>query len=219
MKTFQNGRLTDREHIMGRLARAIGRGHDPIYHGTRAPQEVLRSGKLRPDGNGAVSLSRSPEVAAHFALLLGDGVVRWSPAVLILNRSSLIQTYRLDPWRYGEDWHDEQEEVIWDRTVSFRRHLLGVVREADITRVLGPSKQNELLGWRQAQSSTYHREELKAVSKLARGGRARVRNLIDRERKQRSAASAPLHPAPATTASVGCWLVNARPGKPLPKEF
>jgi hypothetical protein len=199
MKRFENGRLTDRERVTGRLARKIGRGHDPIYHGTRAPLEVLRGGKLKPDPTNKVSLSRSPEVAAHFALLLGDGFVRWSPAVLVLNRSSLIRTYRLDPWRYGEDWHDEQEEVIWDRTVSFRRHLLGVVTGADVTKVLRPSKQSELLGWRHPQSSTNHYEELKAGSKLVRGGRARVRNLIDRERKQRSAANARLHLASTTT--------------------
>jgi len=192
MKPFQNGRFTDRERVMGKLAREIGRGHDPIYHGTRAPLEVLRSGKLKPDGTSKVSLSRSPEVAAHFALLLGDGIVRWSPVVLVLRRSSLVQIYRLDPWRYGEDWHDEQDEVIWDRTVSFRRHLLGVVTGADVTKILGTSKQSELLGWRHPQSWTYHREELKAGSKLVRGGRARVRNLIDRERKQRSAENARL---------------------------
>ena len=189
MKPFQNDRFTDRERVMGKLAREIGRGHDPIYHGTRAPLEVLRSGKLKPDGTSKVSLSRSPEVAAHFALLLGDGIVRWSPAVLILNRSSLVQTYRLDPWRYDEDWDDEQEEVIWGRIVSFRRHLLGVVREADVTKVLGAPKR--MSSGRQPDSATY-REELKAGSKLARGGRARVRNLIDRERKQRSAENARL---------------------------
>ena len=201
MKPFQNGRFTDREHMLARLAREIGRGHDAIYHGTRHPQEVLRSGKLKPDGTSKVSLSRSPEVAAHFALLLGDGIVRWSPAVLILNRSSLVQTYRLEPWRYEDDWHDEQEEVIWDRTVSFRRHLLGVVTGADLTKVLGTSKQSELLGWRHAQSWTYHREELKAGSKLVRGGRARVRNLIDRERKQRSAENARLPGVQGRTVS------------------
>jgi len=78
MKPFQNGRFTDREHILARLAREIGRGRDAIYHGTRRPREVLRSGKLKPDGTSAVSLSRSPEVAAHFALLPDDGTIRWS---------------------------------------------------------------------------------------------------------------------------------------------
>jgi hypothetical protein len=72
---------------------------------------------------------------------------------------------RLEPWRYGEDWDDEQEEAIWGRTVSFRRHLLGVVREADLIKVLGPPKQT-------------YREELKAGDKLVRVGRARVRETL-----------------------------------------
>src|ERR1700744_1859358 len=103
-------RRSDREHVFARLARDIGRGRDAIYHGTRFPIEVLQSGKLKPDNSGKVSFSRSAEVAAYFALLLGDGIIRWTPAVLVLDRSSLIQTYRLDPWRYDEDWDDEQEE-------------------------------------------------------------------------------------------------------------
>jgi hypothetical protein len=199
MKQYRNGKLTAREYILARLARAIGRGHDAIYHGTRHPQEVLRGGKLKPDLiTNKISLSRSPEVAAHFALLPDDGTVRWSPAVLVLNRSSLVQTYRLEPWHDG--WDEEQEEVIWCRTVNFRRHLLGVVTGADVTKVLGTSKQSEPLGWRHPQSWTYHLEELKAGSKLVRGGRARVRNLIDRERKQRSAENARL---PATKTAPG----------------
>jgi hypothetical protein len=183
MKPFQSGRFTDREHTLARLASEIGRGRDAIYHGTRHPQEVLRGGRLKPDPTNKVSLSRSPEVAAHFALLPDDGIVRWSPAVLVLNRNSLVQTYRLEPWRYGEDWDDEQEEVIWGRTVSFRRHLLGVVREADLTKVLGATKRT-------------YREELKAGDKLVRDGRARVRDAIVSERKQRSIESARLLAAP-----------------------
>src|SRR3954452_22131622 len=116
MKVFKCGKFTAREYMFAKLARAIGRGRNAIYHGTRFPQEVLRSGKLKPDPSGKVSLSRSPEVAAYFALLPDDGVIRWSPAVLILNRTSLVQAHRLEPWRYGEDWDDEQEEVVWART-------------------------------------------------------------------------------------------------------
>src|SRR4051794_24343343 len=159
MKQFQKGRFTAREHVFARLAREIGRGHDAIYHGTRFPQEVLRSGKLKPDQiTHKISLSRSPVVAAYFALLPDDGVVRWSPTVLVLNRSSLVRSYRLEPWRDGEDWHHEQEEIIWGRTVAVRRHLLGVVREADVARVLGPSKRT-------------FREGLKEGDRLVRDGR------------------------------------------------
>ena len=178
MKQFQKGRFTVREHVFARLAREIGRTHDAIYHGTRFPQDVLRSGKLNPDHiTHKISLSRSPVVAAYFALLPDDGVVRWSPAVLVFNRSSLIQTYRLEPWRDREDLHDEQEEVIWGRTVSFRRHLLGVVREADVARVLGTLER------------TYG-EELREGDRFVRDGRARVRDLIVSERKQRGAENA-----------------------------
>ena len=129
MKPFQLGHFTAREHLFAKLSREIGRGQDAIYHGTRHPQQVLRSGKLKADASGKVSLSRSPEVAAHFALLPGDGIIRWSPAVLILDRRSLTQSYRLEPWRYHEDAEDEQEEVVWNRTINFRRHCLGVVTE------------------------------------------------------------------------------------------
>src|SRR5207248_11385932 len=128
--------VSDRERVFAKLARRISRGLDAIYHGTRAPVEVLRSGKLKPDPTGKISFSRSPEVAAYFAHLQGDPW--WLPALLVLNRSSLIQTYRLDPWRYGEDWVDEQEEVVWGRTINFRRHLLGVVTESDVNKILGP---------------------------------------------------------------------------------
>ena len=202
MKPFQNGRFTDRERILARLAREIGRGHDAIYHGTRFPQEVLRSGKLKPDHiTHKISLSRSPVVAAHFALLPDDGVVRWSPAVLVFNRSSLIQTYRLEPWRDREDLHDEQEEVIWGRIVSFRRHLLGVVGEAEITKILGAPKP--MSSGRQPDSAAY-REALKAGDSLVRGGRASVRNLIVRERKQRSIENARLPAAALEDSRPAC---------------
>src|SRR5690349_18148989 len=126
------------QYVLANLSRQIGRGQDAIYHGTRYPDEVLRTGKLRPDITRKISLSRSPEVAAHFALLQIDGAIQWAPAVLVLNRSTLVQMYRLEPWDYGEA--DEQEEVIWHRTVSLRKHLLGVVREADLTDALGELK-------------------------------------------------------------------------------
>ena len=53
--------LTDREIVMARLARKIGRGHDAIYHGTRHLPLVLRIGKLLPAkiGDHAVFFTRS----------------------------------------------------------------------------------------------------------------------------------------------------------------
>jgi hypothetical protein len=189
-------RLSHPQRAFARLAREIGRGHDPIYHGTRHPDEVLGSGELKPDGNGAIYFSRSPEVAAHFALLPGDGIIPWVPAVRVLDKSSLVQTYRLRPWRYTEryteDWVDEQEEVVRDRTINFQRHLLGVVTEADLTKILGSPKQ------------TYG-EELKALDKLIRKGRARVRDVIVNERKRRSLENARLPAAALEDSRPACW--------------
>jgi hypothetical protein len=93
--------------------------------------------------------------------------------------------------RYGEDWDDEQEEVIWGRIVSFRRHLLGVVREAEITKVLGAPKQTR-------------REELKAEDKLVRDGRARVRDVIVNERKRRSLENAQMSAAALEDSRPAC---------------
>jgi hypothetical protein len=186
MKPFKL--IIDRELVMGKLAREIGRGHDAIYHGTRYPEKVLRSGELRPDITRKISLSRSPEVAAHFALLLDDDWVdEWAPAVLVLNRSTLVQMYRLEPWHYGEA--DEQEEVIRRRTVRFRKHLLGVIREADLINAI---------------------EELKAGDQLVRDGRARVRDLIISERKERSLENARM---PARSAARRTNKLQGRPPK------
>jgi hypothetical protein len=195
--------LTDRGRVMARLARKIGRGCDAIYHGTRHLPLVLRCGKLVPplSGERALFLSRSPEAAAYFASLPGIEADQYSPGVLVLNRRSLTQSYRLEPSRYDqESEQDEREEVIWDRIVNFRRHLLGVVGESDVTAILGPPKHKCLppayRSWPQKQRSAFHREQREAADKLVRDGRARVREIIIMERTQRSMANARLPTAP-----------------------
>jgi hypothetical protein len=191
--------LTDREIVAARLARAIGRGRDAIYHGTRAPEEVLRSGKLIPSIDG-VSFSRSPEVAAYFAHLMGREVDQWSPALLVLDRSSLIQTYRLEPCRWDETLEaDEREEIVRGRTINFRRHLLGVVREADVSKILGPPKLKFYPStWPSSKVTAFYRESLKLGEQFVREGRARVRDIIVRERKQLGDARSPVAPAAAS---------------------
>src|SRR6476659_7128007 len=122
---------TDREIVMARLARKIGYGQDAIYHGTRHLPLVLRSVKLLPTGNWdpAVFFTRSPEVAAYWANMLGNEIDQFCGGILILNRGSLVQNYRLEPSRYAEDWkYDEREENVLGRSINIRRHLLGVVR-------------------------------------------------------------------------------------------
>src|SRR4051794_19959909 len=90
--------LTHRERLMARLARRLAWGKDAIFHGTHYANETLRSGKLIPPDFGccAICLTRSPETAAYFALMIGKEVDRWSGAVLVLNRGSLCQRYRLE---------------------------------------------------------------------------------------------------------------------------
>jgi hypothetical protein len=119
--------LTDREIVMARLGRTIGRGRDAIYHGTRHLPLVLRSGKLLPPGIGEtlVYFTRSAEVAAYWANMMGREIDQFCGGILILNRTSLVQNYRLEPSRYAEDWkYDEREESVWGRSINIRRHLL-----------------------------------------------------------------------------------------------
>ena len=138
---------------MARLARKIGWGNDTIYHGSRHLPLVLRSGKLLPPGlgDGAVFFTRSPEVASYWANMLGREQDQFCGGILILNRASLIQSYRLQPSRYTAEWKDEREEHIWGRSINIRRHLLGVVREAEVDAVLGPPEYRFLpsgfFGW------------------------------------------------------------------------
>jgi hypothetical protein len=185
--------LTDRERVMASLARKIGRGSEAIYHGTRRLPDVLRRGKLVPplSGETGIFFSRSPETAAYFASLLQTKVSRYSPGVLVLNRRSLIQNYRLEPSRYDpESNQDEREEVIWNRVVNVRRHLMGVVSDADVTKILGSPKHKYLppkfLSWSQSRRAAFNRKAVEAGSRLIRKGRARVREIIIRERKQLS---------------------------------
>jgi hypothetical protein len=176
--------LHDRKIVAARLARAIGRGHDVIYHGTRAPEKVLRSGKLIPHGGG-VSFSRSPEVAAYFAYLVAPERDGYLPALLVLNRSSLRQVYRLEPTRYAQDWDRDEEEEIVRRQINFRRHLLGLVRESDVSKVLGP-RTNKFVpaGWSPSKWMAFQREASRAGKRFVRERRARVRDFIVKERER-----------------------------------
>jgi hypothetical protein len=202
---------TDRVIVAARLARAIGRGHDAIYHGTRAPEKVLRSGKLMSPA-GEVSFSRSPEVAAYFAYLMSTENNHYSPALLVLDKNSLRQVYRLEATRYDEEWADEREEVVWDRTINFRRHLLGVVREADVSKVLGPPKRRFVPhGWSCSKWQAYSRKSLRAGERLVREGKARVRDIIIEERRRLNSENAR---SPVATTVTSVPPPNRRPEAP-----
>jgi len=178
---------TDREIVMARLARKIGRGHDAIFHGTRHLPLVLRVGKLRPAASGdpAIFFTRSPEVAAYWAAMLEGERDQSSGGILILNRASLAHNYCLVPSRYAEDWeYDEREESVWRRPINIRRHLLGVVRQADVDAILGPPRYHffsgripRLVG----PKTTSVLEEARRAMEFVCEGRAKVRETIVRQ--------------------------------------
>jgi hypothetical protein len=120
---------------------------------------------------------------------MANKVDNYSPALLVLSRRSLAQVYRLTPSRYLEDWDDEREEHVWDRTINIRRHLLGVVREADVARVLGPPTirfRSEIDALSKKARTELVREASESLAKVLQG-RAAVRELIVRDRERRSA--------------------------------
>jgi hypothetical protein len=183
---------TDREVVMARLDRKIGRRHDAIFHGLRHLPLVMRSGKLLASalGDPTVYFSRSPEVASYWANMLGREQEQFCGGILILNRASLVQSYRLRPSRYTPNWKaDEREEHIWGRPINIRRHLLGVVRQADVDAVLGPPRHrflpNGFLGWTARKKQAFWKNEARAALEIVREGRGRVREAIAQERQTR----------------------------------
>ncbi|SIO44220.1 hypothetical protein SAMN05443247_05422 [Bradyrhizobium erythrophlei] len=180
--------LTVRERMMARLAKQIGRGGEVIYHGTRALPKVMRSGKLMPPdlAECTVSFTRSPEVAAYFACLLGGKQDQHSPGVLILDKSSLRQRYRIEPYRY-DDACNECEEIVWGRTINVRRHLLGVVSESHVSELLGRDTRQHLplgfVGWPQAEQHEFKERLLDDGRNFVAEGRASVRRRIIQERE------------------------------------
>jgi hypothetical protein len=120
-------------------ARALARGQDVLFHGTRYRESVLASGILRfPPGAQTLSFTRSPDVAAHWAALPRDDD-EGAGAVLVFDRASLRARYKLecvddsweaDPSEFNEFWrakHDEFEEQVWGRNVEIAPHLIGLI--------------------------------------------------------------------------------------------
>jgi hypothetical protein len=133
---------------------------------------------------------------------MGREVDQWSPAVLVLDRNSLIQAYRLEPCRYDEMLEADEREEVCGRTINFRRHLLGIVREADVSKILGPPKLKFFpRTWSSSKWRAFHRESLKLGERLVREGRARVRDIIVKERKQISKEGARSAVAPAAVSA------------------
>jgi hypothetical protein len=134
---------------LANLARKMAGGRAVLYHGTRYPTSILRTGVLFAPGLGKISFTRSPEVAAYWALQKrhpdeGRG------AILLFDRNALGCRYAISPahekWvevseRY---WHDEAEEEVWTDIVNISRYLIGHVptKEGDYS---GKGKQLKAL--------------------------------------------------------------------------
>jgi hypothetical protein len=124
--------------------------------------------------------------------MMGSEIDHFCGGVLVLNRASLAQIYRLKCTRYTEDWADEREESVWGRAINFRRHLLGVVREADVSAIVGAPKYRFLptgLHDLPEQEQKAFWDDFKASIPKIREGRAKVREIIVKEREQLHAAS------------------------------
>lgn len=112
-------------------ARAAASGRAALFHGTRMPHRVIASGVLRASARpAAVSLTRSPDVAAYWAVLPRDKPDE-VPAVLVLDRNALRCRFHLEPYHDFVEpavgLLDEMEERIWDRNIfNLRRYVIGV---------------------------------------------------------------------------------------------
>jgi hypothetical protein len=120
--------------------------------------------------------------------MLGRRIDQFCGGILILNRASLAQNYRVEPSRYADDWkYDEREESVLGRSINIRRHLLGVVRQADVDAILGPPRHRYFpegyFGWSDRKRQSFWRQEKRLAFEIVREGRARVREIIVQQRE------------------------------------
>jgi hypothetical protein len=111
---------TTAERELAWLARKLATNRDVLYHGTRYRHSILKMEVLfRPevgDAVFAVSLTRSPEVAAYWALLKRDND-EGRGSIFVFDRQSLASRYKIqfNPevyWLSDTTFHDEAEEQI-----------------------------------------------------------------------------------------------------------
>jgi hypothetical protein len=132
------------------VARHKAMDRDALYHGTRYAELILKTGVLlySDPGQPKVSFTRSPEVAAYFALLERDDD-EGRGSVFIFDRQSLERRYKVEAnpevdWHTKTLFHDEAEEEIWANVIDIGNHLIGLVS--------GPT------GWRSHKHKTLNRE-------------------------------------------------------------
>ena len=133
VKVVRHIKYTNAQRQLASAARATAMDRDVLYHGTRYPQLILTTGVLlrAAIGQEKVCLTRSPEVAAYWALIDRD-TDEGRGGIFVLNRETLELAYKLravpEPFWNGDDlFHDEAEEEIWDDVLDLAKHLIGVV--------------------------------------------------------------------------------------------
>jgi hypothetical protein len=106
-------------------ARKMAAGRAVLYHGTRYPNSILQTGVLFRilRSAGKVSFTRSPEVAAYFAVRPNDFEERRG-AILVFDRNALACRYAIAPAREPA-FFDEAEEEVWANIVNISRYLIG----------------------------------------------------------------------------------------------
>ena len=117
------------------MARQKAMDRDALYHGTRFAELILKTGVLfySDPGQPKVSFTRSPEVAAYFALLERD-YDEGRGSVFIFDRQSLERRYKVEAnpkvdWHTKTLFHDEAEEEIWANVIDIGNHLIGLVSD------------------------------------------------------------------------------------------
>jgi hypothetical protein len=116
---------------------ALSEGRAPLKTAKSHIKQNLQASRTWPgrmvlciDGD-RVSLTRSAEVAAYWALLERDND-EGRGAILIFDRQSLERRYKVEPnpeayWHTNTLFHDEAEEEIWDDVIDIGNHLVGFV--------------------------------------------------------------------------------------------
>ena len=83
--------------LLSKKARAIARGQDVLFHGTRYRERILASGflKFSDPGPHYVAFTRSPEFAAYYTTLPRDDD-EGAGAILVFDRPLLKTRYKLE---------------------------------------------------------------------------------------------------------------------------
>ena len=122
-----------RNQRLVQLSRKLAGRRPVLFHGTRYPKSIARSGMLlfATAGDPVVCFSRSVEVAAYWADMPRDDD-EGRGAVFVFDRCSLATRYRLEPfhdpiWDTPTFWNDEMEERVWLTNIPIAPHLIGFV--------------------------------------------------------------------------------------------